>query len=109
MSKTGKTSTYWARIYIAGDVTEAERICRTFVMCGLCVNVTPTNYLYTGGSETGVIVELINYPRFPSSPEDIRNQAENLASSLMFGLCQGSYTIMYPDDTEYFDRRDEFN
>lgn len=51
-------------IFIAGDFDEARDLCRAF--CdeeGLCVTVTPTTYVYTGGEEDGVIVGLINYPR----------------------------------------------
>ncbi len=58
-------------IFIAGDYDKAHEICRAHCdAVGLCVTVTATSYIYTGGEEAGVIVGLINYPRFPSEPAD---------------------------------------
>ena len=109
MTMEGKVDSYWARIYIAGPISEIEQVCREFVLeVGLCVTVTPTKYIYTGGEETGVIVELINYPRFPSTPDEVNNKALTLADKIMVQTCQGSYTIVTPDETVYYSRRDEF-
>ena len=74
---------------------------------GLCVTVTPTEYIYTGGQESGVIVELINYPRFPSHPQEIYEHAIDLAEELRAECCQQSYTIMMPDHTYYDTLREE--
>lgn len=74
---------------------------------GLCVTVTETTYCYTGGEEAGVIVGLINYPRFPSTPEAIWQRAEDLAARLCAGLNQQSYTIQALDKTEWFSHRPE--
>jgi hypothetical protein len=46
---------------------------------GLCVTITETNFFYTNGSEPGYMIGLINYPRFPSSPEEITKKALELA------------------------------
>jgi hypothetical protein len=43
-----------ATIYIAGPVAKIESVCRKFCERGMCVTVTPTTYIYTGGSEGGV-------------------------------------------------------
>lgn len=97
---------YPVSIFIAGDAQDAERICRAYCNeVGLCVTVTATNYIYTGGSQTGVIVGLINYPRFPSTPEEIWAKAEALAHKLRDGLFQESFTIQAPDKTVWFSWR----
>lgn len=62
-----KTCTsYPVSIFMAGDYNAAREICRAYCdEVGYCVTVTPTSYVYTGGEESGFIVGLINYPRFP--------------------------------------------
>ena len=97
--------TFWAKIYIAGPIDKIEQVCREWCMKGACVTVTPTNYIYTMGEESGVEVGLINYPRFPKSKEDIFEQAEELGHMLMEECCQGSFTIMTPDETLFCSRR----
>lgn len=93
-------------IFIAGDAARATRICRDHCdEVGQCVTVTPTTYVYTGGEEAGVIVGLINYPRFPSEPHEIWHKAETLALLLRDGLGQESFTIQAPDKTVWFSWR----
>jgi hypothetical protein len=71
--------TFTAAIYIAGDLNAARATCRDFCMTSLCVTIEPVEFIYTGGSETGVRVGLINYPRFPAEPDAIWPKAEALA------------------------------
>ena len=66
---------------------------------GLCVTATPTNFVYTGGREQGVIIGLINYPRFPSTPHEITEEACKLATGLHTRFGQYRVTIMGPDQT----------
>jgi hypothetical protein len=95
-------------IFVAGDLEVAKQVCREYCFAvGLCVTVEPVAYIYTGGEEVGVRVGLINYPRFPSEPDAIRTKAKELAGKLMERLCQHSYTIAGPDETEWFSRRPE--
>lgn len=99
---------YPVSIFIAGDYDRARQIVREFCMNeGACVTVTPTSYIYTGGEEAGVILGLINYPRFPAEPAGILAKAQRLASDLMNGLCQQSYTIQTPTETLWYSRRPE--
>jgi ferredoxin len=90
---------YPVSIFIAGDAALAKSICREF--CdkeGLCVTVTPTTYVYTGGEEAGVIVGLINYPRFPVEQVGlIYATADELAERLRQYLGQQSFTVQNPD------------
>lgn len=95
-------SSYPVSIFIAGDVNLAKTICREF--CdreGLCVTVTPTTYVFTGGEEDGVIIGLINYPRFPTEPGQLQRTAAALAQELREKLEQTSFTIQTPELTTW--------
>ena len=107
MTEIKKCPTYWAKIYIAGPLAQIEQICRRYVMDGCCVTVTPTNYIYTMGEETGVEIGMINYPRFPSANPEIEllEQATDLGDQICSECFQGSFTVMTPVDTYFFSRR----
>ncbi len=93
-------------IYIAGDAAIARQVCREFCFAvGLCVTVQSLDYIYTGGEEAGVRVGLINYARFPSDRHSQRDRALELANLLMERLCQHSFSLVGPDETEWFSRR----
>lgn len=97
---------YWARIYIAGDLATIKQVCREECFAvGLCVTVDPTTYIYTGGEEAGAVIGLINYPRFPSEPTELRAKAEALATKILERCCQHSFSIMTPDVTSWHSRR----
>ncbi len=75
-------------IYIAGDYDKARDICRQFcARVPRCVTVSRTQFIYTHGEESGVVVALRSYPRFPQPPQ-LMPLAEILADELMEGLCQ---------------------
>lgn len=57
------------------------------------------------GCEVGVRVGLINYPRFPSDHETLKQRAQELADQLMSDLYQHSYSIVGPEETLWFSRR----
>ena len=107
------SETFTATIYLgtragySGEVTSLETVrqwLRTYVdATGLCVTITPTEFIYTKGSEPGVIVGLINYPRFPSSANSIRTKATEIAEGLMALLKQQRVTVVYPDQTVMFE------
>lgn len=95
-------------IYIAGDIEQARQVCRQYCFeIGLCVTVEPVSYIYTGGEEAGVRVGLINYPRFPTNLDALREQSVSLGMELMHKLCQHSFSIVGPDETSWFSRRPE--
>jgi ferredoxin len=102
--------TYTATIYIGTKDTkriwkdslpsDAYNICQDYCnTVGLCVTVTPTTYIYSYGNEPGFIIGLINYPRFPSSPEKIKEQSLELAEMLRYHYRQRRCTIVFPDET----------
>jgi hypothetical protein len=55
----------------------------------------------------GVVVGLINYPRFPAEPREIWSKAEELGKRLRDGLYQESFTIQASDKTVWFSWREE--
>ena len=94
-------------VFIAGDLEQAKQLCREYVFdVGLCVTVEPVTYIYTGGEESGVRIGLINYPRFPTDAEELFAKASVLAEHLMHRLCQHSYSVVGPDETVWFSRRE---
>lgn len=99
MSKTAPTIRF--DIYMAGDIAQAKQVCREFCMAGLCVHIEPVDYIYTGGEEAGFKIGLINYPRFPTERGDLHAKALALADLLRSRLCQHSFTIIGPDETEW--------
>jgi hypothetical protein len=106
MYKVSQTTPY--NIFIAGNYDKAVASVRNYCdQFGFCVTVTPTNYVYTGGEEDGVIVGLINYPRFPKTSEELRERAITIAKQLLEDLEQQSFSIQGPDRTEWFSWREE--
>jgi ferredoxin len=98
--------TFWCRIYMAGDITLAKQVCREYCLgVGLCVTITPTQFIYSGGEEAGFIIELVNYPKFPKGKQEILDRANTLAENLVYELHQHSYLLMCPDLTRWFTRR----
>lgn len=105
--KTVETPSYPVSIFIAGDHATALEACRAHCdAIGLCVTVTPTTYVYTGGEELGLIVGLINYGRFPSEPSAIFAKAKELALRLITDLDQQSASIQAPDKTLWISFRE---
>jgi hypothetical protein len=97
--------TYWVKIYISGPLDIISQICRRECMKeGLCVTIEPTTFIYTGGQEFGVVIGLINYPRFPKEPEEIFARANNLALTLLDETFQNSVLIMSQDNTLWISR-----
>jgi hypothetical protein len=104
-----KVETYTATIYVGSrerydgaetplDIAEAW-LQRYVDREGLCVSVTRTRFIYTNGSEPGLIVGLINYPRFPSRPEFIREQALEIGEHLRALMRQQRVSVVFPDET----------
>ena len=99
--------TFSVDIFMAGDVAQAKHVCREFCReVGLCVTVTETAFIYTGGEEAGVRIGLVNYPRFPDTPHNILNKAERLARLLLDRLFQDSVLLVTRFDTKWITRRE---
>ncbi len=108
MSKT--ESTYWIEICIAGDLSIGKQVCRKYCYeVGLCVTVVPADFIYTGGEESGMIIRLVNYPRFPNDQYKIKEIAVDLGCKLRKELCQHTFLLVDPSVTEWFDEREKCN
>jgi len=102
-------NTYTAQIYIGfrecytkivHTLDEAKEICQNYVdEIGLCITVMPIEYIYTNGRESGAVIGLINYPRFPDTNENIQIKAISLAKRLMIAFSQYRVSIVFPDET----------
>jgi len=107
--RTETTDTYWTRIYMAGDVSHAKIVLRKYLFENPgCVNISASDYIYTGGEETGFVVEYINYPKFPKCNTELLVEANVLANHLMAELGQRSCTVMNPEKSVRYIRK-EYN
>lgn len=71
-----------------------------------CVTVTPTRFIYTQGSEPGVIVGLISYPRFPKTDLEIKNRAIEIGKVLLMAFKQNRLTITTPEESIMLETED---
>jgi hypothetical protein len=87
---------------MAGDIETAKRyLRRACYERGLCVTVGAQAFIYTGGEEAGFSVGLVNYPRFPSTPESMWGRAKEIAEALIRECCQRSALVVAADRTEW--------
>lgn len=101
-----RAPTHEVNIYMSGPLAEAAQAIRAECKRkGLCVTLTPTTYIYTGGEEVGFIVGLRNYPRFPSTPECLETRARALALDLIAATHQNSALVVSSEGTEWFTTR----
>lgn len=106
--RTEVQPTFTVKIYLSGPIEVAKHILRQDCLReGLCVTVEPTQFIYTGGEETGYVVGLLNYPRFPSDPEAIRTRARRLAELLLAATFQHSALLVDPQQSEWLTMRED--
>lgn len=108
--KTLQCKTHVIKIYIAGDKNLARQVLQEYVMRGICVSISDEEYIYKMGNESGIVVNLINYPRFPKEEHELLEQALDLANILIEKLFQGSCTVIdYNGDSYFISRRENDN
>lgn len=89
------------------SANEARELVQAYVdRVGLCVTFTLTDFIYSKGSEPGLIIGLINYPRFPSDPNTIYTHAVEIAKLLLAACGQQKVSIVTPSWT-YMLTKDE--
>ena len=99
--------THQIRIYLSGPIEIAKQVIREHVLAHpLCVTLEPTTFIYTGGEEQGYVVGLLNYPRFPSTPDHINTRARTLAELLLERTFQHSALIVTPSETTWITTRE---
>jgi len=114
MIKELSSDTFWLEIYIAGDIQRAKAACSRYATAyatiqkigGACVSLEETDFIYTGGTEKGVKIRFVNYPRIPWGKEQIRSEGKQLALHLMMELDQLSVMLMDPEKTTWLSRRE---
>jgi hypothetical protein len=94
-------------IYIAGDYERAKETCRKWCDKGGCVSIWKADYIYTGGEESGLVVRLINYPRFDKTSNELIAEGLELGEELMVDLHQTSFSVVGPLHTFWVSRRKE--
>jgi hypothetical protein len=81
------------------NIDMAREFLQKYCDCGLCVTLTPTEYIYTKGGEPGFVVGLINYPRFPMKQEVLKAHAIHIAIGLKEKFKQARVSIVLPNET----------
>jgi hypothetical protein len=122
--KTAQTFT--AQIYVGTrehndgtvrDIEMAREWLHDYVnAAGLCVTLTPTEFIYTGkpletggktnAGEPGFVVGLINYPRFSADPSVIREKALKIGLGLLDLYRQWKVSVVFPDETVMLEEED---
>lgn len=93
-------------IHIAGKYSTAEKILKKYCdEVGFCITLKMVEYIYKGGTEHGLQIGLINYPRFPSDPVTLTAKAIEIAELLREGLKQESFSVETPVETIWYSYR----
>jgi hypothetical protein len=111
-----RVPTWWANIFAGRRKGYSDRvlplgcvhdICREYCEREkLCVTVTPTEFIYVGGSEPGVIVGLIQDPRSPKPTSMLVSHAFALGELLRVKLGQHRVTVQFPAETVLLGERE---
>jgi hypothetical protein len=100
------------------SIDEARIICHQYCnLIGLCVTLTPTEFIYTSlitdvakvcNGEPGCFIEFVNYPRFPSSKYDITYCAIELAKIFLKEFNQNRISIITTEQTYMLEKDVDF-
>lgn len=112
-----KNATFTASIYVglrhgyAGETSSSDEV-RQWLQnyCNevkLGLTFTQTEFIYVDGGEPGVIIGLINYPRFPTTIEDIKEKALAIAKGLMELCQQERVSVVFSDETIMLEKQEE--
>lgn len=108
--------TYYANLYVGTRVSytddvlateHARKVCQDYCnQVGLGLSFTQTEFIYVHGKEPGIIVGLINYPRFPTSTAGIKLHALSLGKQLLEVMKQERLSIVFPEETIMLESKD---
>ena len=94
--------THQVTIWIGGDLSIIRNTLAKYCGAkGFCVSVTPTEFIYSGGVESGASIGIINYARFPAE-HDLEDSAIDLAYFLLRSTHQRSCSVIVASGTTYF-------
>ena len=80
-------------------IDEVYDECKKICAIGNCVTVTPTRFIYKDGWEDGVVIGLINYPRFPKEKQRLIYDSWGIANRLQEKFNQIRVSITTPEKT----------
>tara|TARA_R110001632_G_C11285018_1_gene412282 strand:+ start:137 stop:496 length:360 start_codon:yes stop_codon:yes gene_type:complete len=82
-------------------IKDVEKMLQNYVntFSSDCYSLTETKFIYTGGCEKGLVIGLINYPRFERTNDHILQNAIDIGTMLMYKLNQYRVTITTPTKT----------
>lgn len=106
--KTKTAPTFTVRIFMSGPIDIAKQVLREECMQGLCVTIDPAHFIYTGGEESGYVIGLLNYPRFPTTLDALMEKAVCITETLIERTFQRSGLVVGPTETTWV-YRDEKN
>ena len=108
-NKIKRIKTFEAKIYIGSINNETGQYCTEGRLENLvseyvnevkwCVTITKTKFIYVDGDESGWIIGIIQYPRFPEDEEKLKEKTLQLASILLNRCYQKRCSIIFPDET----------
>ncbi len=95
----------------SAEVIRQQRTCalslcyRYCERCRVGLTIAENTFVYPGGQEPGLVVSLINYPRFPKTNVEVLQAAIALADELLFALDQERLTVVeIPGETFLVER-----
>lgn len=104
--ETAESQSWWAHIYVGGDMRESETVCRGLCFpSGLCVTVEKVKYVFAGGTEEGVRIGMIQYPPFHEPEEELFNKAIKVGKAVAEANSQWSFTIVTNNKNIFLTRR----
>jgi hypothetical protein len=101
------SKTYSVDVYLSGRYEKIKDVLSLYTLKGLCISIEKVDYIYTHGIESGAKVQLINYPRFPTSEDDLLQEAIDMGKEVLSQTGQGSFTVVSPDTTHFFSVREK--
>jgi hypothetical protein len=105
---TKKEPTFQSAIYISANLHTVQDVCAEFCKKNpSCVTIESVDFIYHGGAQSGYRVKFINYPRFPSDAESIKQKSESLALNLLIASNQLSCSVVHSDETVYMQLGDK--
>jgi len=106
--KVYNSPTIQMTIYMSGDINKAEDIIRKYCLdVGFCVTIECCKFIYSGGEEFGFKIGILNYPRFPSTEEELTEKSIALCNLLHDNLYQWSSLLVTPQATMFFTTREK--
>jgi hypothetical protein len=94
---------------IEHDLSEVENICQQYCnKIGYAVTVQPTKFVYKNGNESGCVIGLINYPRFPSTEEEIIRKAFEIGREVAIATKQLRFSIVCSDKTYMLEKGEDY-